>query len=382
MTGENVRPRVFFDVTIGGEALGRIVFELYSDIAPKTCENFRVLCKGDTVSSVTGVPLAFKGSKFHRIIDRFMIQGGDFTRGDGTGGESIYGEKFEDENFECKHDRPGLLSMANAGPGTNGSQFFITTVPTPHLDGKHVVFGHVVKGMSVVRTLEKTEKGANDKPVLPCVIADCGELLPGESDGVVARSDGDAYEDFPEDQGKDLKPDELLRIASELKALGNDLFKKGDHAAAAAKYVKAVRYLQEIHPSPEDIAELTAEQKKMFFATKIPATLNTAMCYLKLQRWSKAAAECTKVLDLNSTLSARTDELRETVTNADLTKAHFRRGLARNGLKDFEGAIADLSEAAKLSPEDKMIARELAVARKAVKEKAEKEKRAYAKMFA
>jgi len=122
--------------------------------------------------------------------------GGDFTRGNGTGGESIYGEKFADENFEYKHDVPGLLSMANAGANTNGSQFFITTVPTSHLDGKHVVFGRVLKGMTVVRKLENTE--VNDsKPLSPCVIVECGELAPGQDDGIVPPSDGDIYEEFP-----------------------------------------------------------------------------------------------------------------------------------------------------------------------------------------
>lgn len=125
-----------------------------------------------------------------------MIQGGDFTAGNGTGGESIYGEKFEDENFELKHEKPFLLSMANAGPGTNGSQFFITTVPTPHLDGKHVVFGKVLKGKGVVRTLEFLET-AQDKPLKDAVITNCGELAEGEDDGIPVSVDGDDYEEFP-----------------------------------------------------------------------------------------------------------------------------------------------------------------------------------------
>merc|ERR1712012_1387741 len=144
----------YFDVKIGDEEVGRIVFELFFDKTPKTAENFRALCTGEKGVGNAGKPLHFKGCTFHRIIKNFMIQGGDFTNGNGTGGESIYGEKFEDENFERKHDVPGLLSMANAGPGTNGSQFFITTVPTPHLDGKHVVFGKVVAGMDIVRDIE------------------------------------------------------------------------------------------------------------------------------------------------------------------------------------------------------------------------------------
>jgi peptidyl-prolyl isomerase D len=180
-------PRVFFDITIGGEPQGRIVFELYADVVPKTAENFRALCTGE-MGMCRGAPekkLHYKGCTFHRVIKDFMLQGGDFTRGNGTGGESIYGEKFEDENFERKHTRPFLLSMANAGPGTNGSQFFITTKETPHLNGKHVVFGHVLKGQDLVRIIENNPTGAQDKPVRTVCIADCGELAEGEDDGVV-----------------------------------------------------------------------------------------------------------------------------------------------------------------------------------------------------
>jgi peptidylprolyl isomerase len=169
------RPRVFFDVTIGGQPAGRIVFELFSDIVPKTAENFRALCTGEKGTGASGKPLHYKGCSFHRIIPNFMIQGGDFTRGDGRGGESIYGPTFNDENFKEKHTGPGILSMANRGPNTNSSQFFITTVKTDWLDGKHVVFGRVVEGMDVVKKLEA--QGTNDgTPKKKCVIADCGQL--------------------------------------------------------------------------------------------------------------------------------------------------------------------------------------------------------------
>jgi peptidylprolyl isomerase len=172
---EQTNPKVFFDITIGGEPAGRIVMELRADVTPKTAENFRALCTGEQGVGKAGKPLHYKGSAFHRVIPDFMCQGGDFTRGNGTGGESIYGMKFEDENFELKHTGPGLLSMANAGPGTNGSQFFLTTVETPWLDGKHVVFGSVVEGMDVVRKMEAvgSRSGQTSQPV---VIADCGQL--------------------------------------------------------------------------------------------------------------------------------------------------------------------------------------------------------------
>ncbi|KAG2520450.1 hypothetical protein JM18_006800 [Phytophthora kernoviae] len=168
-------PQVFFDMSVGGAPVGRVTFELFADKVPKTAENFRALCTGEKGVGRSGKPLHYKGSAFHRVIPNFMCQGGDFTRGNGTGGESIYGEKFPDENFLLKHKGEGILSMANAGPNTNGSQFFICTVETSWLDGKHVVFGRVVDGMDIVKSIESvgSQSGQTKKPV---VIANCGQL--------------------------------------------------------------------------------------------------------------------------------------------------------------------------------------------------------------
>lgn len=173
------RPRCFFDIGINNVLVGRVVVELFADICPKTCENFRCLCTGEKgIGKGTQKPLYYKGCLFHRVVKDFMIQGGDFSEGNGRGGESIYGGFFEDESFAIKHNKEYLLSMANRGKDTNGSQFFITTKPSPHLDGVHVVFGHVISGQEVVQTMESQKTDPNSRPYADVKVLNCGELIP------------------------------------------------------------------------------------------------------------------------------------------------------------------------------------------------------------
>ncbi|XP_014219203.1 peptidyl-prolyl cis-trans isomerase G [Copidosoma floridanum] len=173
-----IKPRVYFDVEVGGLPIGRIVFELYSDVCPRTVENFRALCTGEMgLGLTTNKPLFYKGIVFHRVVKNFMIQSGDFSVGNGTGGESIYGGTFKDENFSIMHDKPFLLSMANRGKDTNGSQFFITTQPAPHLDNIHVVFGEVVSGQEVVNHIENLPVDRMSRPLQDAKVVNCGELV-------------------------------------------------------------------------------------------------------------------------------------------------------------------------------------------------------------
>ncbi|KAJ1304960.1 hypothetical protein OPQ81_006092 [Rhizoctonia solani] len=174
MANNTTRPIVFMDINIGETPAGRLKMELFSDIVPKTAENFRQLCTGE--HRVNSRPQGYKGATFHRVVRDFMVQGGDFLNGDGTGSFSIYGDKFPDENFDMKHTGPGLLSMANSGPNTNGCQFFITAAKCDFLDGKHVVFGKVIDGILTLRKIENVATGPNNRPKLTVKIVECGEM--------------------------------------------------------------------------------------------------------------------------------------------------------------------------------------------------------------
>ncbi|KAJ1449786.1 cyclophilin-like domain-containing protein [Pelagophyceae sp. CCMP2097] len=209
--GDVARQRVFFEVEFGGRSAGRVEFELFNDVLPRTCENFKCLCTAER-----GGRLSYAGCAFHRVIRNFMIQGGDFTRGDGTGGESIYGAKFADEGFQFRHESPYLLSMANAGPNTNSSQFFITLRATPHLDGKHVVFGRCVSGSEIVDAIAKVAVDNSDRPMVAVSVAACGlvaESAPAApaaeaADATAATAPAHAAEAAAEDDAADDEPEE------------------------------------------------------------------------------------------------------------------------------------------------------------------------------
>uniref|UniRef100_A0A8C6EKB3 Peptidyl-prolyl cis-trans isomerase n=1 Tax=Microcebus murinus TaxID=30608 RepID=A0A8C6EKB3_MICMU len=287
--------------------IGRIILELFVDTVPKTAEN---LCKFR------------EGGKW-----KFMIQGGDFSNQNGTGGKSIYGEKFEDENFYYKHDWEGLLSMANAGRDTNGSQFFITTVPSPHLDGKLVVLRQVIKGIGVARILENVEV-KSEKPAMMCVIAECGGLKEGADWGIFLKDGSDdSHPDFPEDADIDLKDNWEMAIR---------------------KYTKVLRYVD------GSKAVIEKADRSKLQPTALSWVLNIGACKLKMSNWQGTVDSCLEAREIDPSN----------------IKTLYCRAQGRQGFKKYD-QLANLKKAQEIAPEDKKI-----------KAQKDKEKAVYAKMFA
>jgi len=369
----NPNPVVFLDINVGVEFVGRIAIELYKNVVPRTAENFRQLVTGEAKDG-RGETLTYKGSVFHRVINRFMLQGGDFENADGTGGSSIYGSKFEDENFHLKHESAGLLSMANAGPNTNGSQFFITTVNCPHLDGKHVVFGKVIKGMGIVTDIEAMKTDPNDRPLTAVTVADCGEIKPGDDLGINS-SDGtsDVYPHHPEDldidwylQGNFSK---ILEIITNIKESGNHFYKEGSYAVATGKYKKCCKYITCLR---DTVGSTDDDEEKLVRAVEVPCVLNIAAVKLRFKDYDEAIYECNKILEIEEELDYAPDWI---------TKARYRRGQAQNGKQNFDLALKDLLVVQKLQPNDNGVKKEIATLKKAVQVYKDKEKKMYGKMF-
>lgn len=367
------RPKTYIDISIGGVPKGRMVFELFSDVVPKTAENFLKLCEGNSgmAKSKPDTPLSYKGSVFHRVIKDFMLQFGDFTNFDGTGGESIYGEKFEDENFTLKHDKPYLLSMANAGPNTNGSQVFVTCVPTPHLDGKHVVFGEVIQGKRIARLIENQQTDTGDKPMKDVRIDDCGSLpsdyaVPEDAEKTPTDEYGDDYEELIKYDEKVDKSDynSVISALNKVKTIGTDQYKKANYQVALSKYEKCDKFLKEYAPN-----DLVKEQSDTIEDLRVSIPLNIALSALKVKEFGTAMVAGSEVL-----YQKAADEKAK-------AKALYRRGQSYTGMNDLDNALKDFEMAKSFQPNDLAIAKQLADTRIKIKELDNKQKKSLSKMF-
>ena len=362
------KPYCFLDITIGGvSCTEKIYLELFHDKVPLTAGNFQALCDGHEGATVPGddeTKMSYKGSCFHRIINGFMIQGGDYTNHNGTGGYSIHGAEFPDESFDTVPlNKPGLLCMANRGPNTNGSQFFITCAPCSHLDGKHVVFGKVKAGMNTVRRMEHTATGAADVPLAPVKIADCGSLetLP---DCLASGTDefGDAYSDWPEDTEPGMSDSEKFNAGEAVRVFGNTAFGQRKFTEAIAKYEKALRYLDAVIPTSAISSDLTNKRFLCFS--------NLAQANLMMEKFSPAFDAANEAVKLD-----------QTATGGKNTKALFRRATASIGMKDYESAKKDLTACLSLEPANEDIKNRHEFVLLQIKAEKDKEKKQYSKMF-
>lgn len=383
MKVEVVRPFSYLDISIGGVNTGRIVLELYDDLAPKATENFAALCNGSKCDK-DGKPLTYKGNYFHRIIKNFVIQAGDIVNGKstsgypstsiGTGGISVFDEAFEDENLSEPLDGPFKLCMANDGStDANQSQFFITTYPQPHLNGKHTVFGRAVHGKSVIREIERVNTDKQNIPIKDDIvlIEDCGDWYEGMElpvfNACYDQIGGDIYEEYPDDdENIDKDSSELVYIASsKIKKSGTILYKQNHKKEALLKYKKCLRYVMEYIPDedqePEWYMKYSELKKKLY--------LNLSMVCLQLKNFNRAIDSATYLLE--------TDKL----SDQDKAKGHYRRACALIELKKYEESTKDLKMAESLAPGDAAINRELARCNTLLEQRKQNEKTKYSKFF-
>ncbi|KAF5308316.1 hypothetical protein FQR65_LT06310 [Abscondita terminalis] len=349
---------VYLDIVIGDEKAGRVVIELFNTIVPKTAHNFLSLCVGSKGIGSLGKRLCYQGTQFHRVVPQFMVQGGDITKDDGTGGESIYGKEFEDENFEILHGEEGRVGMANAGPNTNNSQFYITTVPCPHLDNINVVFGQVRKGLNIIREIGDVQRNG-DVPVVRCFIKKCGELKYGDSWNI-NEDDGtaDVYPPWPDDWGTTCN-EKFEEAITNIKHSGNHFFKQQNYIDSDRKYRKSLRYIDYFLSTGKGF------NSKLVQNMKVSSLLNLAAVRLKKCKYQDANLYCDQALTIDT----------------ENGKAFYRRAQARIGLKDYDKALVDLKTALKLCPNDKLIQNELHNATQMKLNYLQREKQIFSKMF-
>lgn len=384
MKVELVRPCSYIDISIGEADVGRIVVELFEDVAPKATKNFIELCNGTKIDQ-EGRKLSYKGNYFHRIIKNFVIQAGDIENGVpgstypnpdiGKGGLSIYNnESFEDENLSEPLDAPFKLCMANDGTkDANKSQFFITTYPQPHLTGKHTVFGRVIHGKSVVREMERVNTDNQNIPLKDdiVVIKDCGEWENGMDvpvhNACYSQLGGDIYEEYPDDDEHiDKDSSELVYIASsKIKESGTLLFKQGLKQEAFLKYRKCLRYVMEYIPDedqePDWYTKYLDLKKKLY--------LNLSMVCLGLKNYRKAVDYSSYLLDMDN------------LSTQEKAKGHYRKGCALMDLKKFKEALSDFKTAMSLVPDDPAIKAQLDKCEVLLEQKKQNERSKYSKFF-
>lgn len=385
MKVEPVRPHVYLDISIGARDVGRIVIELFDDLAPKSTENFINLCDG---VSLDGEILGYKNNVFHRVIKNFVIQAGDLKYGQFSSVDAYYQEDIgkgnistvdppnmiEGENLSEALDAPFKVCMANSGDkNANGSQFFITTYPLPHLTGRHSVFGRVIHGKSVVREVERVNTNKENIPKKEeiVLIKDCGKWdesmpVPIFNASYDTRG-GDIYEEFPDDDEHIDKEssESVYEAASRIKESGTLLFKAGKKQEAFLKYRKCMRYIMEYIPDQDQ----EPEWYEKYIDLKKKVYLNLSLVCLQLKNYVKAVDYSSYLLEMDN------------ASSQEKAKAHFRKGSGLIELKKNNLALVDLEAANKLVPDDAAINRELTRCQDLIERQKKEEKAKYAKFF-